>query len=559
MVSLNGEWMESLIGMAGALPVSRYLKASVGTVAQLYADYPEGGETGTLCFVEEMNWFWTYDVRRRLWRPLAGNTAYDVWLGLPGNAGRPVTEFIESLRGARGASVYALWQALPGNAGRPAADFFASLAGEQGASAYALWQTLPGNAGLPAEDFFASLEGEKGPEGQEGQRGLSEEPPSGSVPEFFMRRPLATTTASWGYIFVTPDGRMLIYGGSTLLHYDPGTGEATSVLNIQIDKVNVVDGTIYLLAYRTGAPNGTFFRLNVDGTFTGMLNRADTGGFVIKATDGKTYFGVANMTFWSTTPYKIYVLEDGALAPVAGTNTTLFNLAQIINGETWFFEGTGHQNYYGNSWKLDDGTGTITKVGTASQPTPREIVAPFNGFRYMAGNYGLYTLRDSPGSFGEWSGTRLSVMNSVYGFAPLPGNQYLILGDNGLYLFTSAQLTLEKISSEIFGVGRVGDDGRIWLLGRSPDGLSAGDIPAAYFDTDRFAPVKVSIPVAGAPVTGICTDIATGPDGGVYLVRSAKWDGTEPSNAIYRLSENAVFARVRGRWRELNPEIFNFV
>lgn len=95
-----------------------------------------------------------------------GDSAYQVWLQLPGNAGKTEQEFIDSIKGQQGEvgeigpdgkSAYAL--AVEAGFVGTVEEYVESLHGQ---SAYALWEEQAGNAGKTEAEFLASLKGAKG-------------------------------------------------------------------------------------------------------------------------------------------------------------------------------------------------------------------------------------------------------------------------------------------------------------------------------------------------------------------------------------------------------------
>ena len=112
-----------------------------------------------------------------------GASAYEVWEGLAGNAGKTEAEFIEAITGpqgiagatgADGASAFEVWQAIPGNGSLTVQDFINDITGtdgDNGQSAFEIWEALPGNTGLTVQDFIDSLKGDKGDPGEDGLDG----------------------------------------------------------------------------------------------------------------------------------------------------------------------------------------------------------------------------------------------------------------------------------------------------------------------------------------------------------------------------------------------------
>jgi hypothetical protein len=100
-----------------------------------------------------------------------GLSAYQIWLMQPGNAGKTLVEFFDSLKGDKGDpgdSVFKTWQSLPGNSTRDVLAFIEEMRGATGASAYDLWLQVEGNEGKSEEDFFESLKGNRGDTGEVG-------------------------------------------------------------------------------------------------------------------------------------------------------------------------------------------------------------------------------------------------------------------------------------------------------------------------------------------------------------------------------------------------------
>ncbi|MDN3454103.1 Ig-like domain-containing protein, partial [Psychrobacter sp. APC 3350] len=91
--------------------------------------------------------------------------------------GKSEAQFIDAITGAQGiagatgadgASAYEVWEAIPGNGGKTVADFIDSITGADGIdgqSAYEIWEALPGNTGLTQQDFITSLQGADGKDG----------------------------------------------------------------------------------------------------------------------------------------------------------------------------------------------------------------------------------------------------------------------------------------------------------------------------------------------------------------------------------------------------------
>jgi hypothetical protein len=86
-----------------------------------------------------------------------GKSAYELWLEDPANAGKPIADFLTSIKGADGAagtngtngqSAYELWVADPANTGKPLADFLTSLIGPAGTAG------TNGTNGTPGSKWF---------------------------------------------------------------------------------------------------------------------------------------------------------------------------------------------------------------------------------------------------------------------------------------------------------------------------------------------------------------------------------------------------------------------
>ena len=106
-----------------------------------------------------------------------GDSAYDAWKTLDGNEGKSETDFIASLKGAKGdAATIAIGNVTTGEPGtnaivensgdEHAARFnFTIPQGPTGASAYDVWKSLSGNEEKSEQDFIDSLKGPIGPTG----------------------------------------------------------------------------------------------------------------------------------------------------------------------------------------------------------------------------------------------------------------------------------------------------------------------------------------------------------------------------------------------------------
>lgn len=97
-----------------------------------------------------------------------GLSAYQLWLMMPGNAGKTMLEFFEALKGDKGdkgASVFDTWLSLPQNQGKDVGDFMQAMRGDAGYSAFELWKLDTGNTEASFTDFLAALKGEKGETG----------------------------------------------------------------------------------------------------------------------------------------------------------------------------------------------------------------------------------------------------------------------------------------------------------------------------------------------------------------------------------------------------------
>jgi hypothetical protein len=80
------------------LPAFRCMKYPVDHVSELYEKYPHGNDNGTFCFVREENTFWRYYIRKRIWAPIGGYTAFEVWVQQPGNEGKTEEDFLVWLK-----------------------------------------------------------------------------------------------------------------------------------------------------------------------------------------------------------------------------------------------------------------------------------------------------------------------------------------------------------------------------------------------------------------------------------------------------------------------------
>lgn len=141
----EAEFIESLRGAAGK---------------NAYQLAVEDGYTGTLA-----EWL----------KSLEGQSAYQLWLEVPENAGKTEAEFLASLKGEKGEdgtdgedgqSAFALWESQPANTGKTEEDFLKSL---EGASAFDTYKSIPGNENKTEAEFIASLKGEKGENGTNGK------------------------------------------------------------------------------------------------------------------------------------------------------------------------------------------------------------------------------------------------------------------------------------------------------------------------------------------------------------------------------------------------------
>lgn len=81
------------------------------------------------------------------------------WVEISGSAGTPGADGINGTNGADGQSALDLWLSLPDNAGKTPADFLSSINGK---SAFEIWEAVPANNGKSEEDFLASLKGADG-------------------------------------------------------------------------------------------------------------------------------------------------------------------------------------------------------------------------------------------------------------------------------------------------------------------------------------------------------------------------------------------------------------
>lgn len=87
-----------------------------------------------------------------------GASAYEVWLDMPGNEGKTVEEFLETLNG----SAYDVWLSIPGNEGKTAEEFIASLKGTDGQSTTHSWNGTVLSVTSASGTSSADLKGEKG-------------------------------------------------------------------------------------------------------------------------------------------------------------------------------------------------------------------------------------------------------------------------------------------------------------------------------------------------------------------------------------------------------------
>jgi hypothetical protein len=93
-----------------------------------------------------------------------GKSAYQIWTEQPGNANKSVEEFLESLQGEPGKD---------GVDGTNGADGKDGTNGVNGKSAYQIWTEQPGNSGKTIEEFLESLIGAPGPAGKDGTNGTN--------------------------------------------------------------------------------------------------------------------------------------------------------------------------------------------------------------------------------------------------------------------------------------------------------------------------------------------------------------------------------------------------
>jgi hypothetical protein len=108
-----------------------------------------------------------------------GDSVFKTWLSIAGNEDRDKSEFLEEMRGIAGMSAYEAWLLLPGNEGKSQAMFYESLKGEPGEagmSFFELWLTQPGNQNKSYEDLLEELKGEKGDPGDKGEKGAQGDP-----------------------------------------------------------------------------------------------------------------------------------------------------------------------------------------------------------------------------------------------------------------------------------------------------------------------------------------------------------------------------------------------
>lgn len=85
---------------------------------------------------------------------VAGKSAFQVWQEQPGNAGKPMSEYLASIKGEEGLSAYEVAKA--GGFVGTEQQWLASLVG---ASAYETYKKQPGNANKTEAEFLKSLEG----------------------------------------------------------------------------------------------------------------------------------------------------------------------------------------------------------------------------------------------------------------------------------------------------------------------------------------------------------------------------------------------------------------
>jgi hypothetical protein len=137
-----------------ALPAFRYLKAPVEHVSELYEKYPHDNERGTLVFVFDENQFYTIDIVTGFWYPTGQMSAFDVWVKMPGNAGKTEQDFMDwitnelyGLLNQYGVnSLYDLWL-MAGNTGS-LSDFLNAMRGPAGAPGATGAQGPPGADGI---------------------------------------------------------------------------------------------------------------------------------------------------------------------------------------------------------------------------------------------------------------------------------------------------------------------------------------------------------------------------------------------------------------------------
>ena len=125
-----------------------------GMISEMTALLSISGEEFLECIAIDKNGEWTnYKLQVSKIRNNAGLSAFEIAVqnGFVGT----VDQWLESLHGQ---SAFQLWQSLPGNAGKTEAEFLAAMKGEPGLSVYDTWLSV-GNVGT-VEEFLESLKGE---------------------------------------------------------------------------------------------------------------------------------------------------------------------------------------------------------------------------------------------------------------------------------------------------------------------------------------------------------------------------------------------------------------
>lgn len=187
-VGTEAEWLKSLKGEQGIQGLPALAFEIMGRLAT-EAELPKPGKASEAYYVVTDLYIWLEaEQRYENFGSLNGQSAYELWLKQPGNAGKTEEEFLNSLNGEDGDSAYDTWLALPGNAGKSEAEFIASLKGKDGTngtngedgtdgsngeSAYELWLKQPGNAGKTEAEFLAAMKGKDGVDGTDGKDGAN--------------------------------------------------------------------------------------------------------------------------------------------------------------------------------------------------------------------------------------------------------------------------------------------------------------------------------------------------------------------------------------------------